>query len=97
MQTVNPYLGLRCLPMTYQCLDVLDSAKSSDLSRFLLLLNGRRSNLQSALVISTSIISNNRLFRRENLVLLLTFYLIPGNKILWMRAGPRSAIGRAPD
>ena len=41
--------------------------------------------IQSTLVISTSIISNNRLSRRENLVLVLTQKSKSGYKILWKR------------
>ena len=41
--------------------------------------------IHSTLVISTSIISNNRLSRRENLILVLTQKSQIRNKILWIR------------
>ena len=41
--------------------------------------------LQSTLVISNSVISNNRLSRRENLVLFKRRTLTSGNKILFIR------------
>ena len=41
--------------------------------------------IQSSLVISTSLFSNNRLFRTVNLVPVLTRKSNNGNKILWKR------------
>ena len=42
-------------------------------------------HIQSTLVISTSVTSNNRLARRENLALVITRNLKSGYKILWKR------------
>ena len=44
-----------------------------------------RKIIQSTLVISTSVISNNRLSRRENLVLVITQISKIDYKILWKR------------
>ena len=52
---------------------------------FLLYMMCSQVYIQSTLVISTSLISNNRLSRSENQALFKHENIITGNKILWKR------------